>query len=114
MSFIKDGQLRGLATTGKPRSRMLPQIPTVAESLPGFDMTGFMAVFAPAKTPAPIVNRLHSDLVAILTAGEVREKLLNLGFTPQASTPDELLQRIKADSVHWKTVIETAKIPKDQ
>ncbi len=114
MSFIKDGQLRGLATTGKTRSRMLPQIPTVAESLPGFDMTGFMAVFAPAKTPAPIVNRLHSDLVAILTAGEVREKLLNLGFTPQASTPDELLQRIKADSVHWKTVIETAKIPKDQ
>ncbi len=112
--FTKDGTMKALATTGKERSRMLPQVPTVAESLPGYDMTGFMAVFAPAKTPPAIVNRLHAELVAILTAGEVREKLMAQGFSPLASTPDELLQRIKTDSARWKAVIEAAGIPKDQ
>jgi tripartite-type tricarboxylate transporter receptor subunit TctC len=112
MPLIKDGALKALASTGRERSRMLPQVPTVAESFPGFDMTGFMAIFAPAGTPPAIVNRLHSELVAILTASEVKEKLLNLGFSPQASTPDELLQRIKADSQRWKSVIEAAGIPK--
>ena len=113
LPLIKEGSFRGLATTGRERSRMLPQVPTVAEGLPGYDMTGFMAVFAPAKTPPAIVNRLHSELVSILTASEAREKLLVQGFSPQASTPDELLQRIKADSLRWKNVIEAAHIPRD-
>ena len=112
--LIKDGALRGLATTGMERSRMLPQVPTVAETFPGYDMTGFMAVFAPARTPPAIVSRLHSELVAVLNASQVREKLLAQGFSPQASTPDELLQRIKTDSTRWKNVIEAAHIPKDQ
>jgi tripartite-type tricarboxylate transporter receptor subunit TctC len=112
--FIKDGAMRALGTTGKTRSRMLPEVPTVGEGLPGYDMTGFMAVFAPPKTSSAIVGRLNSELVAILTAGEMRDKLLAQGFTPQASTPDELLQRIKSDSARWKTVIEAAGIPKDQ
>ena len=114
LPLIKDGSLLSLATTGKERSRMLPQVPTVAETFPGYDMTGFMAVFAPVRTPPAIVSRLHSELVAIMTASQVREKLLVLGFSPQASTPDELLQRIKTDSTRWKNVIEAAHIPKDQ
>jgi len=108
--FIKDGTLRGLGTTGSKRSHLLPDMPTMAETIPGYEVAGFMAVFAPAKTPTAIIDRLNAEIVGVMHSADARDNLGKRGFVPVSSSPGELLERIKADNVRWKAVIEAAGI----
>jgi tripartite-type tricarboxylate transporter receptor subunit TctC len=93
---VKSGKLRGLAVTTLKRSSVLPEVPTIAESaLPGFEVTSWHGFFAPSKTPAPIVARLHADAVKILSLADVKERFVSQGLEPVGSTPEALKAYIK-------------------
>lgn len=109
--LVLDGQLRGLAVTGAERSPLLPDVPTVTQSgLPGFEVGYWLGIFAPAKTPAPVVERVNAAFRAALADASVREKLVNMGLTPVGSSPEAFGQTVRADVASWREVIQHAKI----
>jgi tripartite-type tricarboxylate transporter receptor subunit TctC len=104
---VKSGKLRGLAVTTLKRSSVLPEVPTIAESaLPGFEVTSWHGFFAPSKTPAPIVTRLHADAVKILSLPDVKERFVSQGLEPVGSTPDALKAYIKDETVKYAKLIK--------
>jgi tripartite-type tricarboxylate transporter receptor subunit TctC len=104
---VKAGKLRGLAVTTLKRSSVLPEVPTIAESaLPGFEVTSWHGFFAPSKTPAPIVTRLHADAVKILSLPDVKERFVSQGLEPVGSTPDALKAYIKDETVKYAKLIK--------
>jgi len=109
---VKAGRLRGLAVTGTQRTALFPGVPTVAESgVPGFEVSGWYAILAPANTPAPVVTRLNTELLAILRLPEVRERLSADGSEAVGSTPQQLADRMKLEVVKWAKVVKAAGIP---
>jgi tripartite-type tricarboxylate transporter receptor subunit TctC len=107
---VKAGRIRALATTGPTRSALLPDVPTVAESYPGYDATNWYAFVAPAKTPKEIVDRLNRELAKVLATSEVREQLLANGMEPEPSTPEELAKHIDSQLALWGRVVKEARI----
>ena len=109
--LVRGGQLRALAVTGSQRSSALPEVPTVAESgLPGFEVSSWYGVLAPAGTPAEIVGRLHAELVRILALPEVSERLPRQGMHPVGNTPAQFAAEISADVERWARVVREARI----
>jgi tripartite-type tricarboxylate transporter receptor subunit TctC len=91
MAYVKAGRLRALAVTTAKRSQVVPDLPTVAESgLPGFDVSTWQAVVAPAGTPAPVVKRLHAEIARIMALAEVKEKFQGFGTDVAFANPEEL------------------------
>ena len=90
VGLIKDGKLRALAVTTPQRTRMNPEIPTIAETLPGFRYDSWAALFAPAKTPRAIINQLNREVGRALKVAEVEQRLNAVGIEPAPSTPAEL------------------------
>ena len=104
---VKSGRLRALAVTSTTRSPVLPDLPTVAESgVPGYENITWHSVVVPAKTPKPIVTRLHSELVKILNQPDVKELFRAQGLTPVGSTPEELGVLIKAESAKYAKLVK--------
>jgi len=108
MPLIKAGVEKPLAVTSAKRSEVLPDLPTLAESIPGYESVAYFAVFAPAGTPAPIVARLNAELVKIVHAPDVKAKLLELGSDPVGSTPEALAATVRAERMKWAAVIQEA------
>ena len=96
--------------TSAERFPTAPELPTVAESVPGFDVSSWYALFAPAKTPAEILRKTHADMVAVLNEPATREKLEKTGVVVVSSTPEELGRHLKAESELWGPVIRAAGI----
>jgi tripartite-type tricarboxylate transporter receptor subunit TctC len=112
-SGLEGKQLRALATSGPRRSAVLPNAPTVQESgVARFDVTSWNALFAPRGTPQSIVDTLNRALQDILASPDVKARLLDLGIEAKSETPTELTTRLRSDIEKWRTVIETAGIPK--
>jgi tripartite-type tricarboxylate transporter receptor subunit TctC len=108
---IEAGKLRALAVTGKTRSPELPNVPTVAESgLPGFDVTAWFGVFAPARTPKPVIDRLNAEFLKILAMPDVRQKLAAHGVLPGGGTPESLRDFLASDIEKWAKVVREAGI----
>jgi len=111
---IESGKLIPLATTGLTRPSFMPDVPTIAESgFPAFNATNWYAFVAPGKTPEPILNRWHQELVKALGAPEVREELLKHGLTPMPGSREELARFIDSESKTWAQVIKERKITAD-
>ncbi len=111
LPHVRSGKLRALAVGGAQRSPVMPDLPTVAQAgVPGFEAAPWYGLFAPAKTPAQIVTGLNTHLVKILAEPELMRRLVGQGAAPHSSTPDELSQFMKADSVRTKMVIAAAGI----
>lgn len=109
--FVKDGRLRPIAVSSLKRSPVLPDVPTMAESgLPGFEVSSWYGLLAPAKTPKAIVERLQREVAAVLQMPEIREKYLNAGFEPVANRPDEFAAQIKSDLARWGKVVRDANV----
>ena len=89
LPFIATGKLRALAVTTPQRAPQLPDVPALAETLPGFAHEGAFGLLAPAKTPAPVLNRISKEVARILNLPDVREKMLGMAFAPVPSTPKE-------------------------
>lgn len=107
---IASGKLVALATTGVTRAPFLPDLPTVAETLPGFSATNWYAFVAPGKTPAPTLERWNQELVKALKSPEVNEELTRGGLLPAPGTRDELARYIETESKTWAKVIADRKI----
>jgi tripartite-type tricarboxylate transporter receptor subunit TctC len=103
---VRAGKLRAIAVTAAKRAGVLPDIPTIAESgVPGYDLTNWFGVLAPAGTPKPIVSRLHTELVRIVGLADVREQLAQQGADPVGAGPDEFARVIKADLPKWAKIV---------
>jgi tripartite-type tricarboxylate transporter receptor subunit TctC len=113
LPHIKAGALRALAITEKTRSRLLPELPTVAESGPGlgdFDVGLWIGFMAPANTPQDIVSRLHLEIVRALRNPQVGERLSQQGLEPLGNTPAEFVAILRADLAKWGRIFKEAGI----
>jgi tripartite-type tricarboxylate transporter receptor subunit TctC len=105
------GKLRALAVTGPKRTPAAPDIPTVAEAgVPGYEVTTFYGVSAPAKTPRSIIDRLHGEIVRALNTPELRERLQTLGADPVGNTPEQYTAFMQNEIAKWTKVIRAAGI----
>ena len=99
--------------SGPKRSPELPDVPTVSEAgVPNFDVTSWNALYAPAGTPQPIIDKLNGALHEVLADPALKKRALDLGIEAKASTPDEMDARMRSDIDKWAKVIESAHIPK--
>jgi tripartite-type tricarboxylate transporter receptor subunit TctC len=109
---VRSGKLRALAVTTLKRNPAAPEIPTVAEelNLPDYEVDTWLALFAPAKTPGPIIARMHKEVVRVLHLPEVKQKLLEQSADPVGSSPEELGRVVRAELKRWGEVIREAGI----
>jgi tripartite-type tricarboxylate transporter receptor subunit TctC len=106
LPLARAGKLRALGVTTLSRASAAPDIPTVAEAgVPGYDANAWFGVFAPAGTPAAVINRLYSEIAAIVKLPEVRERFLALGGEPVGSTPGEFAAFFKNEVAKWEKVV---------
>jgi tripartite-type tricarboxylate transporter receptor subunit TctC len=106
---VREGKLRGLAVTSLRRSPNMPELPTISESgFPGFEATSWYALLAPAGTPAPIVNKVHQEVLKGLAQPDLRAKFAKLGLDTVGNSPAELAAIIKSDIGKWAKVIKDA------
>ena len=104
---IKGGKFRALAMASSKRSRILPEVPTVAESgVPGFDVSVWYSVLAAAGTPAPIVQKLNAEIIRAMKAPEAREKIEGFGYDIVGNSPAEADAFIRAEIVRWAKVVK--------
>jgi tripartite-type tricarboxylate transporter receptor subunit TctC len=107
---VQSGKLRALAVTSAKRLDTLPDVPTVAEALPGFEVIAWQGIFAPAGTPRAIVERLNAEVLKILKTDELQERLRTLGMQFVPMSADAFGQFQKAEVEKWARVVKTAKI----
>jgi tripartite-type tricarboxylate transporter receptor subunit TctC len=108
---VRAGKVRGLAVTTLERVPIAPDLPTISESgVPGFDVSSWIGLFVPAKTPPEIVRRLHADTVTALADAATRQKLADMGVVVVASTPAALAEAMQADTAKWGPIIKEAGI----
>jgi tripartite-type tricarboxylate transporter receptor subunit TctC len=107
---IKGGTLRGLAVSSRERFVLEPDIPAIAETLPGFEVISWLGLAMPAGTPRPIVDRLNREIAEILKLPDIRAKLAGVGNVPTPTTPEEMLDHIARDAARWSRVVELKKI----
>jgi len=107
LPLVREGKLRALGVTSLKRSPAAPEIPTIAEQgLPGFEAVSWFALFAPAGTPRPVIDRLQAEVKKILAVPEIAKKLAEIGLDPVGSTPDELAAYQRAEIVKWARVVK--------
>src|SRR5262245_3406084 len=108
---IKDGRLRVLAVLGKTRSRILPEVPTMAESgYPDMEADSWVGVLVPARTPKEIITLLNREIVKIIAVPDIQERLAGFGYVAVGTTPEEFATRIKLETEKWAKVIRAANI----
>ena len=107
--FSRDGRVRGLATTGRKRSTVMPDMPTVAEAgVPKYEMSIWLGIMAPKGTPAPIVARLNEEIRKILSRPEVRDAWAKQGAFPMIMSTQEFTNFLDADIAQWATVVKVS------
>ena len=111
LPHIKAGRLRAIATTGEKRSKVAPELSTIAESgYPGFDVSTWYAFLVPARTPKAIVDRLYTEAVKALGYADVRTAMARQGLEPESGTGAEVAARMKAETAMWAALIKEAGI----
>jgi tripartite-type tricarboxylate transporter receptor subunit TctC len=114
LPFARAGKLKIIALTGAKRISLAPEYPTVAETLPGFDLGIWQSIVAPAKTPPEIVNKLHAEIVAVLSRDAVRSKLMAAGIEPDSSkSPQDFAAFIRAQADVRSKVIQAVGLKLD-
>jgi tripartite-type tricarboxylate transporter receptor subunit TctC len=111
LPLAKAGKLRALAVTSAKPSKLAPDLPAVAETLPGFEVLGWYGLAAPAGTPKDAIAKLNADANKALRSPELIAQFHKLGYEPIGDTPEQATARIKADVVHWTKIIRDAGIP---
>ncbi len=107
---IRQGGIRALGVTTAARAPSLPEVPPIAETLPGYDVASWFAFLAPGRTPAAVAERQSRDIAAALREPAVSARLSELGATPVGSTPDALAAAMRAEAALWEPIIRAANI----
>jgi tripartite-type tricarboxylate transporter receptor subunit TctC len=110
ISHVKAGSLRGIAVSTKDRVAVVPDIPTIAETVPGFDVFSWFGFFVPVKTPQDVIAKINADTNAALVHPPVKSRFEELGANPKGSTPRELAAFLKSEIDKWGPVIRDAQI----
>jgi tripartite-type tricarboxylate transporter receptor subunit TctC len=113
MPHLKDGRVRALAVTSLQRSAMLPQLPTVADAVPGFESTTWFGVFGPRGLSPEITTRLNTEINAVLKMPEFVERLRTLGYDGAGGTPQKFAQVVAADAAKWARLVRERRISAD-
>jgi tripartite-type tricarboxylate transporter receptor subunit TctC len=108
---IKSGKLRALAATGPKRMAAAPELPTIGETVPGYEVLSWYGIFAPARTPSAIISRLHGELAAMVKRPEIIERLVSLGIEPEGNSPQEFAAQVKSEIAKWGKVVKLANVP---
>jgi tripartite-type tricarboxylate transporter receptor subunit TctC len=106
LPHVKSGALRGLGITSSTRHASAPELPPIADAVPGFEVTAWFGFMAPAQTPAAVVNKIHGDVVKAMASPDVRERMLTQAAEPIGSTPQEYAAFIKAEIEKWAKVVK--------
>jgi tripartite-type tricarboxylate transporter receptor subunit TctC len=115
LQHVRSGALRVLAVTTKTRLPDLPDVPTIAElGYPGYEISSWQGVFAPAGTPNEVVGRLNREIVAMLKTPEVRARIIREGAIPIGSSPEEFAARFRDEVVKWARVARSAGLASTQ
>jgi tripartite-type tricarboxylate transporter receptor subunit TctC len=108
IQHVRSGALRALAVTTTTRSPQLPDVPTVADTVPGYEASALFGVGAPKKTPPEIIEKLNKEINAVLAEPEIKKRLIDLGGEPLISTPDAFGKMIVAETEKWEKVVKAA------
>jgi tripartite-type tricarboxylate transporter receptor subunit TctC len=109
MEYVKAGRLRAIAVTSTKRSPLLPEVPTVSEAgLPGFDVTSWYGVFAPAVLPRDLVTRVNGDITAVLQAPDLRERLQRMDAEPSPLSPEDFARFVREEIAKWAKVVKAS------
>lgn len=110
-AFVKDGRLKAIGVSSAKRSPVLPDVPTMMEAgLPGFKVNSWYGLFAPAKTPKAIVERIQREVHAVLQLPEIRDRYMKGGFEPVGNKPEEFAQQVRDDLARWGKVVKDANL----
>jgi tripartite-type tricarboxylate transporter receptor subunit TctC len=110
LELLKDGKLRAIATTGPTRFFALPDVPTIGETIPGYEVTSYFGLAGPPNLPADIVKRLNAETVSMTGDPQTIEKLKMLGSLPLSSTPEGFKERVASDIERWSKLVADAGI----
>jgi tripartite-type tricarboxylate transporter receptor subunit TctC len=113
LSYSRSGQVRVLAATGPKRNPAAPEVPTIGETVPGYNVTSAQALFAAKKTPPEIIRKINADTNAVLTDPALKAKFLQTGYIAGGSTPDALEERLKAEIAKWTALANSAGLKLD-
>ena len=108
MPHVRSGKVRVLGVTGAKRSKLLPEVPAIAETLPGYNASGWYGFVAPAATPKDVVAKLSTEMVRILRQPDVVERLAGQGAEPVASSPEEFTAFIRSEIDKWAKLVKAA------
>ena len=108
IQLTKSGKVKALGVTGPRRAKALPDVPAIAETLPGFDITAWYGFMAPAGVPREIVKKIHDDAVTVIRRPDFLERLDRDGIEPVANTPEEFGAEIKTDLARWSKIVKAA------
>jgi tripartite-type tricarboxylate transporter receptor subunit TctC len=113
LSLVREGKIRALAVTSLSRAPFAPDLPTMEEAgFPGFDVTAWFGLFAPAGTPRPIIERINTETAKILALPDIRKKFYDLGVVPVSNTPEEFAKVIAVETAYWARIVKDASIAK--
>jgi tripartite-type tricarboxylate transporter receptor subunit TctC len=108
--YVKSGRLRGIGVASSKRSPALPDLPTIGESLKGFEADSWFGLMAPAATPREVIAKLNAEVQKVLTSADIREKLLAQGGLVQGGTPEQMAEQIRTEVAKWGKVVRTANV----
>jgi tripartite-type tricarboxylate transporter receptor subunit TctC len=112
LQYVKNGTLRVLAVTSDKRLPYMPDVPTIAElGFPGYEISSWQGVFAPAGTPADVIAKINAELVRMLNTPEVRARIKREGADPVGNTPEQFAERVKSELAKWAKVAKAAGMP---
>ncbi len=113
LPHVRSGKLRALAVTGLTRLPTLPDVPTVAETVPGFEATTWIGLFAPVGTPAAVLDKIAADTTSVVRLAEIEQKLAEQGAAPGGGTSTQFTNFVVADAEKWRKVVKAAGVTID-
>ncbi len=113
INYIQQNKLRALGVTSKQRSPQLPNVPAVADTLPGFENLGWFGFMVPAGTPAPVIDKIYRDTAKALEAGEIKARFEGLGMAPVGNAPADFTKYVREETERWARIVRERKLQVD-
>jgi tripartite-type tricarboxylate transporter receptor subunit TctC len=114
IGLVKSGKVKVLAVSSPKRLAVLPDVPTVAETVPGYEMTGWQGLWAPAGTPEAIIHKLNAAMIKVISQPDMQKRIEELGYEPLGTSPEEMAKRIHAELAQWTGIVKQENLSLDQ